>query len=139
MASSNGKPTESAPPSSTRASVNESSRGRSVATRLTEVEFGEVERAAVTAGKKLAEWLREAAIAHARAGQEHTDPILLAEVMGMRNVMLNLFAKASQGPVTVDDFRKMSAYSDSIKEQKAGEILAQRRRQKGPESSDKSS
>jgi hypothetical protein len=53
--------------------------------------------------------------------------------------MLNLFAKASQGPLTVDDVRKMSAYSDSIKEQKAGEFLAQRRRQMGPESSDKSS
>jgi hypothetical protein len=86
MASSNGKATDFAPPSSPTASANESSRGRSVATRLTEVEFGEVERAAATAGKKLAEWLREAAMAYARAGQEHTDPILLAEVMGMRNL-----------------------------------------------------
>jgi hypothetical protein len=58
-----------------------------------------VEAAAANAGKKVAEWLRDAALAHARAGaEEQTDPILLAEIMGMRNLMLNLFARASEGP-----------------------------------------
>jgi hypothetical protein len=108
---------------------NETSRARSIATRLTETEFSEVEAAAADAGKKVAEWLREAALAHARAGQEEqTDPILLAEIMGMRSLMLNLFAKASEGPLTTEDLRKMSAYSDSIKEQKAKEFMAQRLR-----------
>jgi hypothetical protein len=56
-----------------------------------------VEAAAANAGKKVAEWLRDAALAHARAAQEEqTDPILLAEIMGMRTLMLNLFAKASE-------------------------------------------
>jgi hypothetical protein len=88
-----------------------------------------VEAAAVNAGKKVAEWLRDAALAHARAGQEEqTDPILLAEIMGMRTLMLNLFARASEGPLTTEDLRKMSAYSDSIKEQKAQEFMDQRRR-----------
>ena len=87
-----------------------------------------MEAAAANAGKKVAEWLREAALAHARAGQEHTDPILLAEIMGMRSLMLNLFARASEGPLTTEDLRKMSAYSDSIKEQKAQEFMDQRRR-----------
>jgi hypothetical protein len=71
------------------------------------------------------------ALAHARAGQEEqTDPILLAEIMGMRTLMLNLFARASEGPLTAEDLRKMSAYSDSIKEQKAQEFMAQRRRRR---------
>jgi hypothetical protein len=129
MASANDKPHETTLPSSSPVSANETSRARSIATRLTETEFGEVEAAAVNSGKKVAEWLRDAALTHARAGQEEqTDPILLAEIMGMRNLMLNLFARASEGPLTTEDLRKMSAYSDSIKEQKAQEFMAQRRR-----------
>jgi len=129
MASSNDKPHETILPSSSPVSANETSRARSIATRLTETEFGEVEAAAAKAGKKVAEWLREAALAHARAGaEEQTDPILLAEILGMRNLMLNLFARASEGPLTTEDLRKMSAYSDSIKEQKAQEFMARRLR-----------
>ena len=129
MASSNHKPLETILPSSSLVSANETSRARSIATRLTETEFGEVEAAAANAGKKVAEWLRDAALAHARAGaEEQTDPILLAEIMGMRNLMLTLFARASEGPLTTEDLRKMSAYSDSIKEQKAQEFMARRLR-----------
>jgi hypothetical protein len=129
MASSNDKPHEAILPSSSPVSANETSRARSIATRLTETEFSEVEAAAADAGKKVAEWLREAALAHARAGaDEQTDPILLAEIMGMRSLMLNLFARASEGPLTTEDLRKMSAYSDSINEQKAQAFMTQRLR-----------
>ncbi len=97
-----------------------------------------MESSAAKAGKKVAEWLRDAALIQARAAQEElTDPILLAEVIGMRSLMLNLFAKASQGPLSKEDLRKMSAYADSIKEQKAGEFLAQRRRRNCSEQPEK--
>jgi hypothetical protein len=78
-------------------SANETARGRSVATRLTEAEFSEVEAAASGAGKKVAEWLRDAALAQARGNHvdDKTDQTLLAEMMGMRSLMLNLFARAS--------------------------------------------
>jgi len=140
MASGNDKPRETATPSASPVSINETSRARSIATRLTDAEFGEVEAAAADAGKKVAEWLREAALAHARASAgaaEQTDPILLAEIMGMRSLMLNLFARASEGPLTTDDLRKMSAYSDSIKEQRAQDYMAQRRRRNSPKTTDK--
>jgi len=128
MASDNDKPQETTEPLASTVSGNETSRARSIATRLTDTEFGEVEAAAANAGKKVAEWLRQAALAHARADQEKTDPILLAEIMGMRSLMLNLFARASEGPLTTEDLRKMSAYSDSIKEQRAQDYMAQRHR-----------
>jgi uncharacterized protein (DUF1778 family) len=138
MASSNEKPHAILPPSPSTGPGNETSRARSIATRLTDAELAEVEAAAAIAGKKMAEWLREAALTHARAGQEEqTDPILLAEIMGMRNLMLNLFAKASQGPLSIEDIRKMSAYSDSIKEPKAEELLTQRRRRNTLKTPDK--
>jgi hypothetical protein len=140
MASPNGKSQEIVPPLSATAPADETSRARSIATRLTEAEFGEVEAAAADGGKKVAEWLREAALLHARAGQEERiDLILLAEIMAMRALMLNLFAKASQGPLSTEDMRKMSAYSDSIKDQKAEELLAQRRLRKALKTSDNAS
>ncbi len=88
---------------------------------LTDAEFGEVEAAAAIAAKKIGEWLHEAALAQARGTHhdEETDQILLAEIMGMRSIMLNLFARASEGPLTTEDLRKMSAYSDSVREQMA--------------------
>ena len=99
-----------------------------------------MESAAANAGKKVAEWLREAALFHARAGQEERiDLILLTEIMAMRALLLNLFANASQGPLSTEDMRKMSAYSDSIKEQKVEELLAQRRRRKSLKTSDNAS
>jgi len=140
MASSNDKPHETTLPLSLPGSASDTARARSIATRLTETEFGEVEAAAAAAGKKVAEWLRDAALshAHARAGQEEqTDPILLAEIIGMRSLMLNLFARASEGPLTTEDLRKMSAYSDSIKEQRAQEYMAQRRRRNSPKTTDR--
>ena len=140
MASDNDKPQETSLPSASTVSGNETSRARSIATRLTDSEFGEVEAAAANAGKKVAEWLREAALTHARASagsEEQTDPILLAEIMGMRSLMLNLFARASEGPLTTEDLRKMSAYSDSIKEQRAQDYMAQRRRRTSPKTTDK--
>jgi hypothetical protein len=129
MTSHSDKPDNDPLPPPTVAPSNDSARSRSIATRLTEAELSEVETAAADAGKKVAEWLRDAALAHARSGQEQTDPILLAEIMGMRSLMLNLFARASQGPLSSEDLRKMSAYSDSMKQQQAEELMSQRRGQ----------
>jgi hypothetical protein len=107
---------------------NETYRTKSIATRLTEAEFAEVESTATNAGQKVSEWLRYAALAQARAEEEErTDPILLAEIVGIRALMLNLFAKASEGPLNKEDLRKISEYADAVKKRKAEEVLARRR------------
>jgi hypothetical protein len=46
------------------------------------------ESAAAKAGKKVAERLPDAALTQARTSQELTDPILLAEILGMRKGLL---------------------------------------------------
>jgi hypothetical protein len=108
--------------------AGESFRSKSIATRITETEFAEIESAASAEGKKVAEWLREAALAQARGrGAGETDPVLLAELMAVRNLLVNLFASASKGPLTDESIRKMTAYADSIKLQKAEEFLASRK------------
>ncbi len=120
------------PPASPITPGNETYRTKSIATRLTEAEFAEVELAATSARQKVSEWLRYAALAQARAeGEEHTDQILLAEIVGMRALMLDLFAKASEGPLSKEDLRKISEYADALKQRKAEEVLT-RARGKGP-------
>ncbi len=137
MSSSDSKRGLPASPAVPTSSANEANRTKSVATRLTEAEFAEVETAAASAGKKIGEWLRDAALAQARNmdQQSQNDPVLLAEVVGIRSLILNLFATASKGPISDESLRKISAYSDSIKQQKADELLEKVRGQSGSKTS----
>lgn len=129
MASADMKPQQIVEPAPSTPTASETSRTKSIATRLTEAELGEIEAAASKVGKKVSEWLRDAALTSARSQQEPTDAVLLAEIIGMRDLMFNLFAQASKGPLSTEDMRKISAYADSIKEQKARQILSLKRSQ----------
>jgi hypothetical protein len=138
MASPDDKPQAAVSAASPFAPTSESNRTKSVATRLTDAEFAEIESASGRAGKKVAEWLRESALTQARIdGEEKTDTVLLAELLALRSMIVNLFAVASKGPLSDETLRKISAYADSIKDQKAEELLAQKRRQMEPETQEK--
>ena len=71
-------------------------RTKTVATRITPEELREIETAADRDGKKLAEWLRDAALKAAR--QRPADPmeVLLAEQAATRYMLLNLFHATAQ-------------------------------------------
>ena len=139
MTSTNGKTPVAAPSAAPVVPTNESNRTKSIATRLTDAEFADVEYAASSVGKKVAEWLREAALAQARTtGEEKTtDTVLLAEVMALRSLIVNLFAVASKGPLSDETLRKIVAYAEAIKDQKAEELLARKRSQSAPELGEK--
>jgi hypothetical protein len=139
MTSANGKTPVAASSAAPAVPTSESNRTKSIATRLTDAEFAEVEYAASSAGKKVAEWLREAALAQARVtGEEKTtDTVLLAELMALRSLIVNLFAVASKGPLSDETLRRISTYADAIKDQKAEELLVRKRRQTAPESGEK--
>lgn len=132
MAAPDQKPMPLIPSAISPPREGENYRVKPVGTRLTQAEFAEVEAAATHAGKKVGEWLRDAALAQARAVSDRdTDPILLAELMAIRTLILNLFAAASKGPLTDESLRKMLAYADSVKQQKANEFLAKLRVRNG--------
>jgi uncharacterized protein (DUF1778 family) len=139
MTSANGKTPVAAPSSASAVPTSESNRTKSIATRLTDAEFAEVEYAASSAGKKVAEWLREAALAQARTtgAEKTTDTVLLAEVLALRSLIVNLFAVASKGPLSDETLRRISTYADAIKDQKAEELLVRKRRHTAPESGEK--
>lgn len=128
MSSPDTRPPSVVPPAVPAPRAGESFRAKSIATRITEAEFLEIESAASAQGKKVGEWLRDAALAQSRgrnAGE--TDPVLLAELMAIRTLVVNLFASASKGPLSEESIRKMTAYADSIKLQRAEEFLASRK------------
>ena len=127
MSTTDSKPPSLIPPAVPAARASEKYRTNSIGTRLSEAELSEVEAAAASAGKKVGEWLREAALAQARSVPADTDPILLAELMAIRTLILNLFAAASKGPLTDESLRKMLVYADSVKQQKADEFLVKLR------------
>ena len=139
MTSANGKTPVAAASAAPAVPTSESNRTKSIATRLTDAEFAEVEYAASSAGKKVAEWLREAALAQARTtGEEKTtDTVLLAEVLALRSLIVNLFAVASKGPLSDETLRRIAVYADAIKDQKAEDLLARKRSQSVPESGEK--
>ena len=137
MSATDSKPPFPIPPAVPAARASEKYRTNSIGTRLSEAELAEVEAAAASAGKKVGEWLRDAALAQARSAfAQNTDPILLAELMAIRTLILNLFAAASKGPLTDESLRKMLAYADSVKQQKADEFLAKLRVKNGSKSSE---
>ena len=67
MASPDTKPQQIAESGSGSPPASDASRVKSIATRLTEAELGEIEAAASKAGKKVSEWLRDTALASVRS------------------------------------------------------------------------
>jgi predicted HicB family RNase H-like nuclease len=128
VATPNSKPTSLIPPAISPARESENYRVKQTGTRLTEAEFAEAEAAAAREGMSVSAWIREAILARLSAAQRvNTDPLLLAELMAIRALILNLFAAASKGPLTDESLRKMQAYADSVKQQKADEFLTKLR------------
>jgi hypothetical protein len=128
VATADPKPTSLIPPAISPARESENYRVKQTGTRLTEAEFAEVEAAAASEGMSVSAWIREAILDRLSAAQSvNTDPILLAELMAIRALILNLFAAASKGPLTDESLRKMQAYADSVKQQKADEFLTKLR------------
>lgn len=104
-------------------------RSKTIATRLTPDELAEVESAAERAGKPLAEWLRETALAASR--QRPADPVelLLAEIWAVRYALLSLFHAGAQAtvegkPLTPESVLKIRDRTDARKIEQGRKMLA---------------
>ena len=111
---------------SSRVGTAPSSRGKTIATRLQKSEMDAVEAAAKTAGKSTAVWLREAAIAYlnrpAEPRKSLPDPTLLAEVLGLRNLTINLLSAVAVD-LPRDTIQRIVTHADATKQGKAEEVL----------------
>ena len=103
-------------------------RTKTVATRLTPAELAEVEAAAQSAEKPLAEWLRDTALREARKQTADPTELLLAEVWALRYTVLNFFhagtQAASEGKQLLpDSVLKIRDQADVQKLSKARDLL----------------
>ncbi|MBB5060981.1 hypothetical protein HDF16_005717 [Granulicella aggregans] len=101
-------------------------RAKTLATRLPKAEMEAVEAAASAANKTCSEWLRDAAIAHlnrpVRIKKSTPDPTLLAEIVGLRSIVVNLLAAVAVD-LPKETIQRIVTQADSVKQGKADEIL----------------
>ena len=100
-------------------------RGRSLGTKLTELEFAGVEAAAVQAGVGLSEWCRRAVLETVDRGERQTaDTVLVAELLALRTVLLNVtFRMASGGALSQEEMRQLIDRADRDKLKRAAALL----------------
>src|SRR5450755_3152947 len=103
-------------------------RTKTVATRLTPEELAEVEAAAESAEKPLAEWLRDTALREARKQPADPTELLLAEVWALRYAVLNFFHAGTQAAaegrqLLPDSVLKIRDQADVQKLSKARDLL----------------
>jgi hypothetical protein len=124
MSDSRIPPTLSA--ASSRVGTAPSGRGKTIATRLPKSEMEAVEAAAKAAGKSASVWLREAAIAHLNRPVETRktlpDPTLLAEILGLRNLTINLLSAVAVD-LPKETIQRIVTHADATKQGKAEEVL----------------
>jgi hypothetical protein len=93
-----------------------------------------VEASIEVAGITRSEWLRDAALAYLQhPHQESTTPIdltILEEIMGLRFLMVNLFAGANPG-VALQTVHRLMAHADAVKREAAKVVRRQCRSDKG--------
>ncbi len=104
-------------------------RSKTIATRLTPDELGAVESAAESAGKPLAEWLRETALTASR--QRPADPVelLLSEIWAVHYALLSLFHAGAQAtvegkPLLPESVLKIRDRTDARKLEQGRKMLA---------------
>jgi hypothetical protein len=111
---------------SSRVKTAPSGRGKTIATRLPKSEMEAVEAAAKTAGKSSSVWLREAAIAHlnrpVQTKKPLPDPTLLAEILGLRNLTVNLLSAVAVD-LPKETVQRIVTHADATKQGKAEEVL----------------
>lgn len=97
-------------------------RTRSVGTKVTEEEYARLEQMAAGSGHNISEWVRGVLFEQRDRSAEET---LLAEVVGLRTILLNLlFAIAKGEPMPAEQMQSLIEKADATKAEKARKLLA---------------
>jgi hypothetical protein len=103
-------------------------RSKSLGTKITETEYAQLEALASASGQTLSEWVRSVLLQQIASSNGHgssADATLLAELMGLRTILLNLFYKLANGErLTAEEMRGIIERADAAKHKKAVERLA---------------
>jgi hypothetical protein len=101
-----------------------------LATRVTSEELSDIRAAAFACGVTTSHWLRNAAIAclQRNDGSQHAplESTILAEIMGLRLVVLNLFPHAIPG-LSLANLHSVMAHAESGKHLEVARLLSRTR------------
>lgn len=108
--------------------TGEAKKTRSVAFRLTEEEYAQIERAALAAGEDPNGWCRKIALTDSRAGYGLTrdERLLYEEVARVRYLLGHGFRMLAQGGLGAEAWEKVTAQADQKGEQIADALLSRR-------------
>jgi hypothetical protein len=100
-------------------------RTKSIGTKVTEEEYGRLQALAGT--QTLSEWAREVLLRQAEpqpVSGSTSDAVLLAELLGLRTILLNLFYALARGErITAQQVRQVIDRADAEKANRAAELL----------------
>ncbi len=101
-------------------------RTKSISTKLTEQEYESFEVMAGSSGQNLSEWARNVLLEQAqRNGSEQSLATLLAEVLGLRTIVLNLLYTSAKGEImTEEQMKALVDRADAGKVERARKLLA---------------
>jgi hypothetical protein len=94
--------------------------------KVTDHEFAALEKMAISKGKRLGEWVREVLLQELNGQESFT--LLLAEVLGIRMIVLNILAPILRGEKpSMEELQKLIAQVDTNKTKRAVEKLRELR------------
>jgi hypothetical protein len=99
-------------------------RNKSIGTKVSDEEYTALEKLAEARGLTLSEWFRELVLAELIA--HPAEQIIVAEMLGLREILLNLLWHIVQGEkISEQEMREIIAQADAGKSKKAQERLGQ--------------
>jgi hypothetical protein len=106
--------------------VKASLRSKSIGTKVTEEEYARVEERAAAAGQSRAEWVRTILLDRLeRPSAKVTEEAVLAELLGLRTILLNLLFTTAKGEtMTAEQMQAIIERADAAKLDRARKLLA---------------
>jgi len=101
-------------------------RNMTLNTKLTELEFAEVEQFCEARNVAFGEWVREVVLREVRGSEDRLGTVtLLGEITGLRLLLINTLEPLLRGEkMTPDQFKEMLRYVKTNKRKAATDVLA---------------
>ena len=94
-------------------------------TKLTESEFGEVEKSCDARGVALSEWVRDVVLREVRTSVQPDSSPLFGEIAGVRLLLINTLEPLLRGEkMSPEQFKEMLRYVKTNKRKAAADMLA---------------
>lgn len=101
-------------------------RTKSIGTKITEAEYLRLEELAGKSGLSMSEWVRNTLLDRlARQPAKTTEETVLAELLGLRTILLNLLFTVAKGEaMTAEQMQTVIERADAAKRERARKLLA---------------